>query len=57
MIANFVSTFKTMVTFGTAYITKSDRFYKNPLKFDPGRWEREEQGIEIIDPYSNLSFG
>jgi hypothetical protein len=57
VIANFVSTFKTMVTFGTAYITKSDRFYKNPLKFDPGRWEREEQGIEIIDPYSNLSFG
>lgn len=48
---------KTVINFGTAFITKSERFFKNPLKFDPNRWEREEAGTELIDPYSNLSFG
>ena len=48
---------KTMVSFGTAYITQSDRFFKNPDKFDPSRWQRDDEGLELIDPYSNLSFG
>ncbi len=41
----------------TTYITKSERFFKNPLKFDPHRWNRSEQGSELIDPYANLPFG
>jgi cytochrome P450 len=61
IIVNFliilVFFFETNVNFGTSYITKSERFFTNPLKFDPNRWEREEAGTEIIDPYSNLSFG
>merc|ERR1712110_605247 len=47
----------TMVNFGVAYITKSERFFKNPSKFDPDRFRPENQGSEKIDPYSLLHFG
>lgn len=40
--------FKTQINFGTAYITRSERFFKDPLKFDPTRWQRDEIGEEII---------
>ncbi len=48
---------KTTVNIGTAYITKSERFFKDPLKFDPNRWDVEEISNESIDPYTNLPFG
>ena len=35
----------------------SERYFKNPLKFDPERWERQRQGLEEIDPFTILSFG
>jgi cytochrome P450 len=49
--------FKTLMILSTTYITKSERFFKNAHKFDPHRWERAEEGLEIIDPYANLPFG
>ena len=39
------------------YTTTSERFFKDPLKFDPSRWQRDESGEEPIDPYSSLPFG
>jgi cytochrome P450 len=35
-----------------AYTTLSDRFFKEPLKFNPDRWETDE-----IHPYAALTFG
>ena len=42
------------MTMGSMYITQSERFFKNPSKFDPSRWDREE---DMIDPYASLPFG
>jgi cytochrome P450 len=44
----------TLTNFCNAYITKSDRFFKNSTKFDPTRWDREDTEI---NPYSTLAFG
>jgi cytochrome P450 len=44
----------TLIMFCNSYITQSDRFFKNPKKFDPTRWEREDTEI---NPYSTLAFG
>jgi cytochrome P450 len=27
---------------------QSDEYFKNPLKFDPDRWERDDNGTELI---------
>lgn len=35
----------------------SERYFENPLKFDPERWVREKEGLEEIDPFTILSFG
>ena len=48
---------KTLVNFGTSFITQSERYFKSPHRFDPDRWEKDEDGSEPIDPYSILSFG
>ena len=42
----------------TTYITKSERFFKNPLVFDPNRWVREiNDDVGVTHPYANLPFG
>lgn len=40
-----------------SFITKSAKYFRNPLKFDPNRWERSEKGFDEIHPYSTVSFG
>ena len=42
---------------GTAYIIQSDRFFRNAREFDPSRWDREESGEDVVDPYAFLPFG
>ena len=38
-------------------MTRSDRFFRDPLRFEPERWEREEAGIENVEPFTMLHFG
>jgi cytochrome P450 len=54
VLENFLVEKGTLVNLCNSYITKSDRFFKNPAKFDPTRWEREDTEI---NPYSTLAFG
>lgn len=48
---------KTMLNMSTMYITRSERFFKNPDVFDPSRWLKEEKDNQQIHPYSHLPFG
>ena len=41
----------------SAYIQNSDRYFKNPDKFNPKRWIKSDKEYEPIHPYSNLPFG
>jgi cytochrome P450 len=52
LIIFFFYKFKTITLLGSSYTTKSPRFFNNPYKFDPLRWERDQ-----IDPYASLPFG
>lgn len=42
----------TIMLFANSYLTRSERFFKNPLKFDPSRWEAPN-----LHPYAALPFG
>lgn len=42
--------------FCNSYITRSERFFRNALKFDPSRWESGKEQIGQ-HPYSALPFG
>ena len=48
---------KTQIFFSNSHITRNEKYFKNPLNFDPNRWERDELNIEPINPYSSLPFG
>jgi cytochrome P450 len=54
VLENYLVPKGTLVNLCNSYITQSDRFFKNPTKFDPTRWEREDTDI---NPYSTLAFG
>jgi cytochrome P450 len=54
VLENFFLPKGTLMNLSNSYITQSDRFFKNPAKFDPTRWEREDTEI---NPYSTLAFG
>jgi cytochrome P450 len=41
----------------TPYIATSDRFFKNPLEFNPKRWLKNDKDYETIHPYGFLPFG
>lgn len=47
--------FKTHMLFSNSYITRSEKYFKDPLKFMPSRWE--EGAEEKVHLYTSLPFG
>nr|UOU03261.1 cytochrome P450 3047A1 [Brachionus rubens] len=47
----------TKVSVAFFVISRSEKYYKNPDKYDPKRWLKENQAIDPINPYTSLPFG
>lgn len=51
----------TIMLFANSHVTRSERFFKNALKFDPSRWEATTSavaaGCPAHHPYAALPFG
>jgi cholestanetriol 26-monooxygenase len=59
MFLSFFSDFliQTLTALATPYITTSERFFKNPLVFNPRRWLKNDENYENMHPYAFLPFG
>ena len=54
VLENYLIPKGTMMNLCNSYITQSERYFKNPTKFIPERWDREDTEIH---PYATLAFG